>query len=173
MTVAVEVDVRDLVGHPGASRATRVHRPVTGMAIELARVPDDRPVDAELLLESVIEGIYVSGEVSGEMDLSCGSCLKPIERPFTVEVHELFAAPGTADPDEDYGLSPEGVIDIEPMLRDAVVLTMPFSPRCKPDCKGLCPRCGGDRNLGECACESETDARWDVLASIEFPEEND
>ena len=172
MTVAVEVDVRDLVGHPGASRATRVHQPIVGMATPLARVPDDRPVDAELLLESVIEGIYVSGEVSGEMDLSCGSCLKPIEQPFAVEVHELFAEPGTADPDEDYGLSPEGVIDIEPMLRDAVVLTMPFSPRCTPDCKGLCPRCGGDRNLGECACAPETDARWDVLASIEFPDEN-
>ena len=73
--------------------------------------------------------------------------------------------------DEDYELSPEGAIDIEPMLRDAVVLTMPFSPRCRPDCKGLCPRCGGDRNLGECACTPDTDPRWDALMSIEFPDE--
>ena len=171
MTVAVEVDVRDLVGHPGASRTARVRRPIAGMAIELARVPDDRPVDAELLLESVIEGIYVSGNVSGEMDLSCGSCLKPMGQAFVVEVHELFAVPGTADPDEDYELSPEGAIDIEPMLRDAVVLTMPFSPRCSVDCKGLCPRCGGDRNVGECTCDPETDSRWDALMSIEFPDE--
>jgi uncharacterized protein len=171
VTVAVEVDVRDLVGHPGAARTARFHEPVAGMVTSLARVPDDRPVDAELLLESVIEGIYVTGSVSGEMDLSCGSCLKPIDHPFVVEVHELFAPPATADPDEDYGLSPEGVIDIEPMLRDAVVLTMPFSPRCSPDCKGLCSRCGGDLNLDECTCGPQTDPRWDALASIDFPDE--
>jgi len=172
VTVAVEVDVRDLVGHPGSSRSARIHQPVAGMAIELARVPDDRPVDAELLLESVIEGIYVSGDISGSMDLSCAGCLKPIEQPFVVGVHELFAAPGAADPDEGYGLSPEGVIDIEPMLRDAVVLTMPFSPRCSTGCRGLCERCGGDRNLGECSCGPETDPRWSALASIEFPDDD-
>ena len=63
----------------------------------------------------------------------------------------------------------DGAIDIEPMVRDAVLLSMPFSPLCKPDCAGLCPRCGGDRNLGECTCGPElADERWSVLNEIRF-----
>lgn len=173
MTVAVEVDVRDLIGRPGSSRELRVEQPVEGgMAIELAVVPADRPVHADLLLESVVEGILASGSVSGEMDLSCARCLRPIGHGFEVEVSELFVEPERAEPDEDYLLPSTGVIDIEPMLRDAVVLSMPFSPLCRPDCKGLCPRCGGDRNLGECRCEPDRDERWDALSRIEFPDES-
>jgi uncharacterized protein len=172
VTVAVEVDVRDLMGRPGTSRTKRVEEPIEGMATELAAVPADRPVRAELFLQSVVEGILVSGPVSGEMDLSCARCLRPIGHPFEVEVRELFAEPGRAEPDEDYLLPETGVIDVEPMLRDAVVLSMPFSPLCRPDCKGLCPRCGGDRNVGECTCEPERDERWDVLSRIEFPDES-
>jgi uncharacterized protein len=171
VTVAVEVDVRDLVGRPGTSRTARVEEPITGMATELATVPADRPVRASLLLQSILEGILVSGPVTGEMDLSCARCLHPIGRPFAVEVRELFASPERAEPDEDYLLPDTGVIDVEPMLRDAVVLSMPFSPLCRPDCKGLCPRCGGDRNLDECTCGPERDERWDVLSRIEFPDE--
>ena len=173
MTVAVEVDVRDLLGRPGSSRELRVEQPIEGgMAIELAAVPADRPVHADLLLESVVEGILASGAVSGEMDLSCARCLRPIGHGFEVSVSELFVEPERAEPDEDYLLPPTGVIDIEPMLRDAVVLSMPFSPLCRPDCRGLCPRCGGDRNFDECACEPERDERWEALSRIEFPDES-
>jgi uncharacterized protein len=172
VTVAVEVDVRDLIGRPGASRTAKVEEPIPGMATGLAAVPADRPVRASLLLQSLVEGILVSGPVSGDMDLSCARCLRPIGRAFEVEVHELFAEPERAEPDEDYLLDPTGVIDIEPMLRDAVVLSMPFSPLCRSDCRGLCPRCGGDRNVGECACEPEPDHRWNVLSRIEFPDES-
>ena len=172
MTVAVEVDVRDLIGRLGASRTAKVEEPIPGMATGLAAVPADRPVRASLLLQSLVEGILVSGPVSGDMDLSCARCLRPVGRAFKVEVRELFAEPVRAEPDEDYLLDPAGVIDIEPMLRDAVVLSMPFSPLCRPDCLGLCPRCGGDRNVGECACEPEQDDRWNVLSRIEFPDES-
>jgi uncharacterized protein len=53
-------------------------------------------------------------------------------------------------------------------VRDAVVLEMPFSPLCRPDCLGLCARCGGDRNLGECSCGPEVDPRWGALDDIRF-----
>ena len=64
-------------------------------------------------------------------------------------------------------------LDPEPMVRDAVVLEMPFSPLHSPDCKGLCPICGGDRNLGECPGHDETDPRWSALASLQLPELDD
>jgi uncharacterized protein len=164
----IELDVRDLVGHPGTSRLVRVDEPVEGLELELSRVPGDHPIEAELLLESVVEGILVTGPLHGAMRFSCARCLKTFEQPFALEVSELFA-PHAAEDDDEYPLGPEGAIDIEPMVRDAVLLSMPFSPLCKPDCAGLCPRCGGDRNLGECTCGPElADERWSVLNEIRF-----
>jgi uncharacterized protein len=169
--MAVEIDVRELIGHPGASRAMRVAEPIEGIGAGLASVPPDRPVEADLVLESVVDGILVSGPLSGEMEISCARCLKAVPTPFELEVQELFAAAERADPDEEYVLPAEGFIDLEPMIRDALVLAMPFSPLCRPDCLGLCARCGGDRNLGECSCPPEVDERWAALAMIEFPDE--
>jgi uncharacterized protein len=164
----MKVDVRDLVGHPGTSRNVRVDEPVAGLALELAVVPDDAPIEADLLLESVVEGILVSGPLRGSMRFRCARCLKTFERPFDLEVSELFAAEVVAE-GEEYELAPEGAIDLEPLVRDAVMLAMPFSPLCRPDCAGLCERCGGDRNLGECTCPpAVADERWSVLNEIEF-----
>jgi uncharacterized protein len=160
--MTVEVDVRDLVREPGASRLLEMDSPIEGLATELARV--DREVHAELLFESVVEGILVSGSVRGTMRLSCARCLKRVESPFDLHVQELFAS--EADEDE-YPLE-EGFVDLEPMIRDAVVLAMPFAPLCRPECLGLCSRCGGDLNLGECACPAETDERWAPLIGLEW-----
>jgi len=164
----IQVDVRDLVEHPGASRTVHVDEPVEGLGLELAEVPADAPIEAELLLESVVEGILVSGPLQGSMRFSCARCLKTFDRPFDLQVSELFAAETDPGADE-YELGPEGSIDLEPMVRDAVMLSIPFSPLCKPDCLGLCERCGGDRNLGECTCPPEVaDPRWAVLGDIRF-----
>ncbi len=160
------VDVRDLLGQPGASRQVHLAEPVEGLATELARVPPHLPVRVDVLLESVVEGILVSGPLSGEISYRCARCLKPFTEPFTVEVTELFV-PGARDEDEAYPLG-EGALDLEPMVRDAVVLSMPFSPLCRPDCLGLCERCGGDRNLGECTCGPEVDPRWAALSELEL-----
>jgi uncharacterized protein len=162
----VPIDVKDLVGHPGTSRTVHVAEPLPGMATPLVVVPEDRPVGADLLLESVVEGILVSGPVSATTAMACARCLKPFEAPVRLEVQELFA-PGAGPDDDEYPLV-EGTLDLEPMIRDAVVLAMPFAPLCKPDCLGLCERCGGDRNLGECACGPESDPRWAGLAGLEL-----
>ncbi|MDP9340595.1 MAG: DUF177 domain-containing protein [Actinomycetota bacterium] len=154
------IDVRDLLGHPGSSRAVRVDEPVPGLGIELARVPDETPVHGEFLLESVVEGILVSGTVGGRMALSCARCLRTFDAGFEFQVRELFSADAPPGGDE-YPLQPEGAIDVEPMVRDALMLGLPFSPLCRHDCLGLCERCGGDRNAGECTCAPQpADARW-------------
>lgn len=165
-----EIDVRDLMRRPGASRVVQVEEPVPGLSVALAEVPGDVPIRGELLFESVIEGILVSGPLSGAMTLRCARCLKEMHRDFTLEVQEMFAV-GAGPGDDEYALDPAGLLDPEPMVRDAVMLSIPFSPLCTPECRGLCERCGGDRNLEECSCRDEpTDPRWaalDVLA--EFP----
>ena len=166
----IAIDVRDLVGHPGHSRSVHLDEAVEGLSLELAAVPEDAPIEADLLLESVVEGILVSGPLRGSMRLSCARCLKTFEQPFDVAVHELFIS-GTVEDGEEYPLAEDGALDIEPMVRDAVLLSMPFSPLCRPDCRGLCERCGGDRNLGECRCAPQAaDPRWEVLNEITFDE---
>ncbi len=162
--MTVVIDVRDLLASPGSSRPHRFDEQVEGLSTELARVPEDRPVQGDLLLENVIEGLLVSGPLSGLMTLSCARCLKPFEWGFTLEVHELFVA-GATGQDDEYPLE-DGTIDLEPMIRDAVLLAMPFAPLCRAECRGLCERCGGDRNLGECSCPPETDPRWSPLLDL-------
>jgi uncharacterized protein len=163
------VDVRDLLAQPGASRRVAKEERIRGMRTEMAGVPEERPVRIEVLLESVVEGILVSGPLSGEIEGRCSRCLKEFDRGFRVEVRELYAHGAEEDQDDEYPIR-EGTIDLEPMVRDAVVLSIPFSPLCRPDCLGLCERCGGDRNLGECFCGPEVDARWAALDQLELEE---
>jgi uncharacterized protein len=160
------VDVRDLIGHPGASRRVAVEGSLEGLRTELAAVPDDALLRVEVLLESVLEGIFVTGPVTGSMEVSCARCLRVDTHAFRVEVAELFAF----EPEEEAGEYILGAeeLDLAPMIRDAVLLRMPFSPLCRPDCLGLCERCGGDRNLGECACPPAVDPRWAPLQGLQL-----
>ncbi|MFB3738251.1 MAG: DUF177 domain-containing protein [Candidatus Velamenicoccus archaeovorus] len=152
------IDIRDLLEHPGATRTVHLDESVEGLHTELADVPADAPLAGDLQLESVVEGIFVTGSVGGRMTMRCARCLKEFERDFDVEMHELFVR--EAGPEDDYAIEPDLTLDPEPMVRDAVVLSMPFAPVCRPDCLGLCERCGGDRNLGECTCPPRVDPRW-------------
>jgi len=160
------IDVRDLMGHPGASREVAIRGTLEGLGGELADVPEHRPIEGELLLESVVEGILVSGHLRGIFALRCARCLKEFAQPFDVEVHEMFV-PAPDDDADDYLLDPEGSIEPEQMVRDAVGVEIPFSPLHSSDCQGLCPVCGGDRNLGECPGDHpSTDPRWAGLEQL-------
>jgi uncharacterized protein len=158
------VDVRDLLENPGAAREVHLSEAIEGLATELVSVPE--PVRVDLVLDSVVEGILASGPVSGTMRFRCARCLEPSGQAFRLQVAELFA-PGAGEGDDEYPISDEE-IDLEPMVRDTVVLAMPFSPLCRGDCQGLCERCGGNRNLGECTCGPELDPRWAPLADLKL-----
>jgi uncharacterized metal-binding protein YceD (DUF177 family) len=124
MTLAT-IDVSDLLGHPGASREQTLTGTLDGLATEVARVPDDAPIEVDLLLESVIEGILVSGRLRGTFSLTCSRCLTTFEAPFDVDVQglcevcggnrNLGECPGHEDVDPRFsvlsGLFPE---DTEP-----------------------------------------------------------
>jgi DUF177 domain-containing protein len=165
------IDVRDLIGHPGASRTKHVRGTLEGLGTEVASLGHDEAVDGVLLLECVVEGILVSGPIRGTVHFRCARCLIEFDRPLAVEVHELF----TRRPDEGgdeadaYVLDPGGWLEPEQMVRDAVGVELPFSPLCRPDCLGICDVCGGDRNLGECPGHEEIDPRWVELERLLEP----
>lgn len=160
------IDVRDLVGRPGVWRAQQITGTIDDLSTELAGLPADTPVTAELVLESLDEGILASGQLRGVLSLRCARCLKAFERELIVEIRELFAPFPHEDSDE-YPLEPDGFLDPDQMIRDVVGVELPFAPVCRPECRGLCGRCGGDLNLGECTCtEPDIDPRWAGLSEL-------
>ena len=163
------IDVRELLERPGSSRTVHVAEPVPGLRTELADVPEDAPIEGDLTLEGVSEGIYVSGKVQGRFAMRCARCLKEFVQGFEVQMAELV--PREASLEDDYALASDLTLDPEPIVRDAVVLEMPFSPICRPDCLGLCEICGGDRNLGECPGHEATDPRWAGLNALRLDDD--
>jgi uncharacterized protein len=166
VTMIPAIDVRDLVDRPGAYKQETLRGTLEDLGTEVATVREDRPVEGDLLMESVVEGILVSGQLAGTFHLRCARCLKEFDAPFAVEISEMFTRAPTEDT-EEYPLAPEGLLEPEQMVRDAVGVELPFSPLCRPDCLGLCPVCGGDRNVGECPGDhEEVDPRWSALDQI-------
>jgi DUF177 domain-containing protein len=160
------IDVRDLVGLPGASKVEHVSGMIDDLATELAGLNEDTPVTGELVLESLIEGIVATGTIEGSLSLRCARCLKEFEQGFSVDLQEFFVPFPHEDSDE-YPLDPDGFLEPDQMVRDVIGVELPFAPVCRPDCRGLCSRCGGDLNLGECTCkEPEIDPRWDGLEAL-------
>jgi uncharacterized protein len=160
------IDVRDLVGRPGATKVEQVSGTLDDLETELASVKEDPPIRGELVLESLAEGILASGRLEGSLALRCARCLRGFERGFSVQLHELFASYPHEDSDE-YPLDPEGFLDPDQMIRDVIGVELPFAPVCRPDCRGLCGRCGGDLNVGTCTCDEQVvDPRWDGLEAL-------
>ena len=164
------LDVRELGRRPGSMRAVQRTVPApAGLALELAGVEEGAPLVLDLRLEAVVEGVLVSGQVSAAVQGECGRCLEPVGSELTVDLQELFAYPdsvtdGTAGEDEVSRMSGDQ-LDLEPVVRDTVVLGLPLSPRCREDCRGLCPTCGvrwddlpADHN------HDTIDPRWAALA---------
>jgi len=166
------LDTRELPRRPGAMRTVdRVVPAPSDLGLELIGVPEGADLSLDLRLESVSEGVLVSGTVSGPVRGECGRCLRPISDSVTVTIQELYAyehstTDETTDEDE-VGRLQGDLIDLEPALRDAVVLALPTNPLCRPDCAGLCPDCGA--LLDELPADhhhDQVDPRWAALTQL-------
>lgn len=159
--------VIDILGRPGEYRDLHIVEPLEGAGTALAHLTHS-PVDAELRAESVVEGILVTGRAGADVTFACSRCLTEFPSEISVELCELFAGPGhEPQPEEDF-YEVEGTdVDLEPMLRDALVLALPLNPVCSLDCKGYCAGCGQNLNEGECTCSSDdVDPRWAGLEDL-------
>ena len=159
------VDVYDLMHRPGEMRERMLDLAVPeefGNAMIGVKTGSSLRVD--LRMESLHDGILVSAEVDGTAVGECGRCLIDIEELVQVEIQELFAY--SSDEAFEYEVH-EDTIDLEPVIRDAVVLSLPFQPVCQEDCLGLCPQCGV-RLLDSPGHEHENpvDPRWAALGGL-------
>ena len=161
------VHVRELLRNPGAHRHVVLREVLPGVTSPVARVPADVPVLVEAEVESVVGGLLVSGEVSTTATVGCVRCLAERQQEVRVEVQELFALDARQAEEEGYAVLPGDQLALDTMVRDALVLAFPFSPLCRPDCAGLCPVCGANRNEVDCGHDAGVvDERWDALAGL-------
>ncbi|MDQ6686195.1 MAG: YceD family protein [Actinomycetota bacterium] len=164
------LDTRELGRRPGSQRrvSLSVEAPPE-LGIEILRVPEGSRVELDLRLEAVMEGVLVTGTAAADLEGECARCLEPIADTIRVGLQELFVYDESdADTDnEDVSRLEGDLVDLEPLLRDAVVLALPFQPLCRDDCPGLCAGCGA-RLADDPAHRHDdlVDPRWVALTQI-------
>jgi uncharacterized protein len=169
-------DVRELGRRPGSVQAVVKRAAVPAdLGTEMLAVPGGADLDLDIRLESVVEGVLVSGDVRAPLAGVCARCLDSVEQEAVVELRELFFYPERAmDDDSDSALVVDDHVDVEPAIRDALVLNLPLSPHCRPDCAGLCADCGIRLDDAEPNHSHPlSDPRWAALSSLTETKEED
>lgn len=166
-----KIPVHDLMHKPG-KMAKSEHQLVldADLGAGLAKVSKGSTIDLKLQLESVHEGIYVSGVLKAEAEAECSRCLDPVMLPIEVDIQELFAY--SLEVEDDLVIQDEQ-IDLEQVIVDSVVLNLPFTPICKADCLGLCAECGKKMNEDPGHFhEAPIDSRWSELQKFQKESED-
>jgi uncharacterized protein len=126
--------------------------------------------------KDIVADIRLQGRFAGRFQVPCARCIEPVEIPLEADFDLIFRPAGAdADSPERSITAPETEIgyylgdglSLEDVLREQVLLSLPVKTLCKPDCKGLCPRCGENRNTQPCSCDvGPSDPRWEALAGL-------
>ncbi|MGW0908080.1 YceD family protein [Streptomyces sp. NPDC002853] len=176
-------DTHELGRRPGAlQRLTRsVEAPGSPAVLGIEGVigvPTGAPVELKIRLESVMEGVLVTGTARASAEGECVRCLEPLKLEVEADFQEMFSYPDaddrgrTAEPaddaedDEDRLYLEDGLFDLEPVLRDAVVLALPMQPVCRDDCPGLCSQCGARLADDPDHHHDAVDIRWAALQGL-------
>ncbi|MFF0684322.1 YceD family protein [Streptomyces tendae] len=174
-------DTHELGRRPGAlQRLSRTVDAPKDFGLQgVIGVPEGAPVELDLRLESVMEGVLVTGTARARARGECVRCLEPLEQQLEADFQELFSYPDAddrgrpvaepgddAEDDEDRFFVEDGLIGLEPVLRDAVVLALPMQPVCQEDCQGLCSECGVRLSDDPDHHHDAVDIRWAALQGL-------
>ena len=169
------LDTRELGRRPGSQREVSRQVPAPAeLGIEVLYVPEGSPVDLDLRLEAVMEGVLVTGTATAGLEGECVRCLERIDDEVDVPFQELYVyddhgSSRDDEQDDDVSRLEDDLLDLEPLLRDAVVLALPFQPLCEDDCPGLCIECGVRLDDPDHAHAAPIDPRWAGLAALQNP----
>ena len=173
------LDTRELGRRPGSQREVTLTVPAPAeLGIDILSVPEGSPVTFDLRLEAVMEGVLVTGTARAGLDGECARCLDPIVDDLEVTFQELFlydddkhhdkAGHHEASDDDEVSTLEDDLLDLEPLLRDAVVLALPFQPLCQDDCPGLCTECGASlKQDPDHTHDDPIDPRWAALTTLD------
>ncbi|MGW2510509.1 YceD family protein [Streptomyces scopuliridis] len=176
-------DTHELGRRPGAlQKLTRsVPAPKDFGIAGVIGTPEGAPVELSLRLESVMEGVLVTGTARAAAEGECVRCLEPLSQEVAADFQEMFsyhdaddrgrtraepAADAEYSEDEDRLFIEDGLFDLEPVLRDAVVLALPLQPVCRETCAGLCSTCGIRLDENPDHHHDAVDIRWAALQGL-------
>jgi uncharacterized protein len=175
----LSIDVSRLGRRPGSmmTRVETVSSPLR-IGLDLVAIPAGAPLELDLRLESVSEGVLVTGTVTGPTTGECSRCLAPTSGSVTIALTELFAYPDSATEasteEDEVGHVVNDTVDLEQPIIDAVGLELPLTPLCSDDCPGLCPQCGVPLAEAEPGHSHEIiDPRWAKLADLKVGDQTD
>jgi uncharacterized protein len=127
-------------------------------------------------IEKTSAEVVVKGSITGEGEIECSRCLKPVAHKLKIDFQANFVTPEHFSVDKENEVPVSDLdtdvldgdrIDINDIVREQILLNVPEQVFCEPDCKGLCPKCGANRNLIDCKCDlNETDPRWAALKNL-------
>src|SRR6201998_1202115 len=174
-TSPMTLDIARLGRRPGAMVTLRDTVPSPSrIGLEMIAIDQGAPLELDLQVQSVSEGVLVTGTVAGPTVGECARCLTAVNGRVQVGLTDLFPSPGStteATTEEDeVGHIVDDTIDLEQSIIDAVGLDLPFSPVCRPDCPGLCPQCGVPLAAQPGHHHDRIDPRWAKLAEMLPPE---
>ncbi|WP_300345148.1 YceD family protein [Nesterenkonia sp.] len=167
----LQVDVKELKGKPGAQETlSRTVPTPADFATVLVGIPEASDLNVQVRLESVHEGVLLTGSASAEVTGECARCLDAISYPLTVDVMQLFTwvdeTGGENDDGDSLAVDENLMVDVEPVLRDLMVSALPFQPVCREDCPGLCSQCGFRLEDDPEHAHEQVDPRWAALAGL-------
>jgi uncharacterized protein len=126
--------------------------------------------------QEIVFDIRLTGRYAGTFQVPCARCVEPVQVPLAAEFDLIFRPVGADSgapersitaPETEIGYYQKDSLALEDVLREQVLLSLPVKTLCKPDCKGLCPRCGVNRNSQTCSCDPHpNDSRWEALAGL-------
>jgi uncharacterized protein len=180
------LDTHELGRRPGSMRKLQRTVPAPeDLGTEVIGVPAGSDLELDLRLESVMEGVLVSGTARGLATGEWWRCLDDVVREVDGDFQELYnypdsrssthhghrgkAAEAEEDDEDTYELEGE-LLDLEPVIRDAVVLALPFQPVCSEDCPGLCSQCGARLADDPEHHHEDVDPRWAALQNLVSPD---
>ncbi len=150
--------------------------------------PDPNAGEGKAELDLYADGThaFATGTFKGHLVVACSRCVGEVRLPIDEKLMVTFMPPGEMPAEDESASTEEGAevreedldvfpfdgekIDLEPLFREQFILSIPFAPLCREDCKGLCPQCGIDRNTGTCTCEKPIDPRLAALKGLKLPQ---
>ncbi len=135
----------------GTSRKIELNYPEVRVGRDVAL----RPLQGMFQATHTSKGIYLQGELNTTIKTECTRCLDEVRLPVTIELDDLFYYPPSAAPEGENSMGEDGFIDLSPLLRELSLLEVPMQVFCRPDCQGICVKCGKNLNEGLCACDRD------------------
>ena len=166
----------ELADIDGASRRIDIELSPESLELEDSDLKLKGDLHATGEIEKTAAEVIVRGSITGDAEVECSRCLQPVEQKLKIDFQANFVTPEHFSLDKENEVSISDLdtdvlegdrIEIKDIVREQILLNIPEQVFCNPDCKGLCPKCGANRNLIDCKCDlNETDPRWAALKNL-------